>query len=87
MTDLKDLTPQQAIHTIKGHGVSIYKIALMMQRKWEKVKRWDEGRSEPTYTEGCLLFQIHHAITTSANAPTAGVVALNVCNEGDMLPS
>lgn len=46
------------IAEIESAGISLYKISLMMHRKYRTVQRWTEG-AQPKHYEGEMLLAIH----------------------------
>lgn len=55
---------------IEFSGVSLYKLAQMLDRQVVQVKRWRNG-AEPRHSEGEKLLAIHRDVVTSVTVPNS----------------
>jgi hypothetical protein len=62
LTEPERIDFKKVIADIEAAGITPYKLSVMMHRKWDKVKRWKAGTSEPAYYEGCMLLEIYRSL-------------------------
>ena len=51
----------QILEELKDKGYTVYKVSLILQKRWDAVQGWKEGR-EPKHSDGERLLELHEAV-------------------------